>query len=55
MRTTDCTAEAFAYTMMISTISIPSLLETLMRMVLRALATTSGYTVMMTPLWGRYT
>ncbi len=46
MKTTICTAEAFAYGMM-----VPSILDTL-RMISGALATTSTYTVVVCSMWG---
>ncbi len=49
MSTTNCTAEAFTYTMMVS-----SRLGT-GRMVIMPLATSSTYTVMVTSMWGRDT
>ncbi len=48
-RTTDYTAEAFAYSIMVS-----SILDTF-RMAGRALATTSTYTVMVGSMWRKYT
>ncbi len=49
MNTTTCMAEAFKFGIM-----VPSILDTLM-MVVRALATTSGYAVMVCSKWGRDT
>ncbi len=49
MKTTSFTAEAFAYGIMVTSIS-----DTL-RMVSGALAATSGYAVMVTSKWGRDT
>ncbi len=48
MKSTDCTAEAFAYGMMVTSLLDPG------RMVL-ALATTSSYPVMVTSVWGSST
>ncbi len=48
-RTTNCTADAFKYGIMVT-----SVLDTL-RMVVGALATASSYTVMVTSMWGRST